>query len=250
MLAEFVGALGAQIKAAQAPTFHVHPSFPAQVFQCVGGEVKPLDVPPVRRAHTIKGLGDLVALLKDAEIAPAPDVYHSDGCVTVLLDRASRHATARMPLERTGRFAMLAGLAVKPVSLDSKGALKFLRQTIGDAAPQAVLAALRRIDFTRTSTGKAHVDHGKESLGRSVEAAVQQADQVPESFKVRVPVYGNPGLRGVQADITVGVYLNLDDEVIEFFVLPDDVESAIQQAQAALQEALAASGAPVFYGAP
>jgi len=114
-----------------------------------------------------------------------------------------------------------------------------------------VITALRQIDFTRTSAGKSHVEHGKESLGRSVEAAVQQADKVPEDFVVRVPVYTNPGAGAFLVEVRVMLYLDLEGQQVVLQTMPDELEKAHQVAQARLHEALVANcpkGTPVFYG--
>lgn len=211
---------------------------------------------PPKRAARLVGVADLVLALTDPVIAPAPEVYHSEAVVTALLNRDRREDSVSLSLPLTETFGHLMALSHKGTKLSPKDMIKFLRNSFGLVCPEHVVSALRRIDFTRTSAGKSHVEHGKESLGRSVEAAVQQADQVPEGFVVRTRVYSTPGVHHV-AEVKLSLYLDLDDQAVEIRVLPDELVAAMQGAQAVLHETLVrlleereGQTVPVFYGTP
>lgn len=256
MLAEFLSKVEDLARRAAQLQIVTHPSEPTALFLVRGDKLEVRHAPPTSRNHALVGLDDVFAVLADPSVATAPEVYHAEREVCVVLDRSSRRELARMPLKLTDRFAQIQALQT-PVKFEPRAAVKFLQQRIGAPyVPIDVINGLRRIDFTRTSAGKTHVEHGKESLGRSVEAAVQQADKIPEEFKVRVPVYSNPGLRGFHAEVAIGIYIDLENQVLELKTGPDEVETAIQQAQARIHEALvnfAAEREPgllILYGVP
>jgi hypothetical protein len=250
MLAEFVSKLEQLFRQSQGADLLALQPDPRRHLFTIGGVLQEREIPPPLRTPNMIALEDLIHMLEDSSAAPSPEVYHNEGFIAAHLDRLDRRERVQLKLERTERFTTLAALHLG-LKLSSKDAVKFLRFRMPDAPPQ-VLDALRKIDFTRSSAGRTHVEHGKESLGRSVEAAVQQADRVPDRFIVRVPVYSNPGVRGFWAEIEVGLYLDLDDEVIELRTSSDDIETALQQAQGRIHELLlgALPGVPVYYGFP
>jgi len=207
------------------------------------------DLPPDPRAHTLCGLEDVLAVLRDSGMAPRPSVFHDAAAVVVYLDRDDRREGVRMPLKTTAKFQAAMGWKCDG---EPREILRKLRQAFGSSVPSAAIAALRKLDFTRTNAGSTKVEHGRESLGKSVEAAVQQADSVPEFFHLVLPVYSNPWLRDISASIRVDVYLNVLEQTLGLEVHPDELETAIQQAQARLHEAIVTQfpDVPIFYGKP
>ena len=88
--------------------------------------------------------------------------------------------------------------------------VKFLRFGLSGATEVAA-RSLARVDFSRKSDGAHEAGHGRESLGKSVEAVVQQSETIPEEFEVRCPVYMNPGLRDLTSvSVRVGIYLDVE----------------------------------------
>jgi len=250
MLAEFLQKLTELTERAYKPVVVKEHGLRRRMLLAANGAVQSYDLPAPDRAHKLVGLDDLIAAINDKAICPAPEVYHYGACVDVLLDREERDQRVSMALRLSERFSILMQMRTA-VGLEPKAAIRFLRQSLGDSAPVHVITALRQIDFTRTSAGKSHVEHGKESLGRSVEAAVQQADKVPEDFVVRVPVYTNPGAGAFLVEVRVMLYLDLEGQQVVLQTMPDELEKAHQVAQARLHEALVANcpkGTPVFYG--
>lgn len=214
-----------------------------------GVEWKPSPAPT--RHHTIRSFADLVAIAKDVKVAREPEVYHSHDQVVVILDRDGRREAVKMPLERTDRFASLLRLT-KPGgrSFGPAEAVKFIRFELHGVGADALCAAIRKLDFTRKSNGERTVEHGRESLGRSVEAAVQAPQQVPEEFIAEVPIWSVSGLRNIKAKVRVGVYLDVNDESIELVPLADEISGALEAAQGELHARLATelNPIPVYQG--
>lgn len=116
---------------------------------------------------------------------------------------------------------------------------------------------LLKIDFSMGDNAGSLSDRGRESLGRSVHAEIQQADQIPETFFVDVPVYEN---RDVSCRITIECALELFPAEKKFRVtpLPGQVSAAMEAIQTAIHAMLDArlqqfdliETVPVFFGAP
>lgn len=252
MLAEFVASIVGLAKKSNQVEFHTHEELPAKVFVRSGDSVECHDAPPAFRNHYLEGFDDLVAVLRDKAMAPRPEVYVSGGRIVALLDRSVRRDRVSVNLAESQRFRRCSDLQAKPERFQPRDLVKMLRLEFHGGNHGHVIQALSRIDFTRTSAGRTAVEHGRESLGRSVEAAVQQADQVPPQFTVGMPIWTNQGFTRYGAIVEFGVHLDLEAQVVELRVLSDEVNRVRNQALAAvvadLQEKL--EGTPVFMGTP
>ncbi|MCP3916163.1 MAG: hypothetical protein GY711_11455 [bacterium] len=251
MLAEFLQQLeGLARRANGAEAFKIQ-DLPEKVMVRKGTEYSIEDVPPARRDHEVHGLSDIVAAVQDEAMAADPEVYHGRS-VKLLLDRGDRRDVVTMPLEVTSRFKRLLAL-VDGESLSVRDAVKLLRFDLHGTGVDQVISAIRRVDFSRTGAGAQSAAHGSESLGRSIEAKVQDADKIPEEFRVQTSVYSNPGVKDLsRVDVRCGVYLDVERECIEIRVLADELENAVNAAQLAIGNALREllPEVPVFHGAP
>lgn len=253
MLAELVNALVGLGRETTAVKFHTHPENPGTVWVQHGDELEAQKSPAPLRAHKLLGYDDLVAALLDPQIAPAPEVYISGNRVAVLLDRAERRSVVNIELLESKRLQLCRGLEAQPRKMQPRDVVKMLRLELHGGRHDHVIQALSRVDFARTGAGRSHVEHGKESLGRSVEAHVQQAEAIPKDFTVGVPLWTNPGFARYAVSIEFGLFLDLDEQVVELRVLSDEcqrvVNATIQALASDLREALG-DKVPVFLGTP
>lgn len=217
---------------------------PGVVFLRHGDELREIQVPPPRRFPAVLTLTDLVAMLMHADF-PRSEVYVSHGQVEAFLDRDDRRETVVLPLAKTARLERIEALMAEP-ALTQSAAIKMLRFELYGPHAASLVTALRRVDFTRKSTGGRTVEHGKESLGRSVEAEVQQAGDIPDEFRVTLPVYQGVGF---EASFTVGLHLDLAAERIELIPRADEVEAARLAVLGQIRELVAEKvGCPAFIG--
>ena len=84
-------------------------------------------------------------------------------------------------------------------------------------------------------------EHGRESLGKSVEAVVQQADAIPESFTLNFQPLVNYGLRLIEVSVRVGVAIDHEQQRIVFRLLADGLADARESMLRQLGEALTKS---------
>lgn len=246
MLAEFLNRIVALAIDANTARFVSHESLPDSVFlNKPDGSVEKVEVPPPTRNHELLGLQDIVAIVKDEVISASPEVWVSNTCVAIILNRLKRREVVTCGLAHTEQFTTLLDL-LSPTQLQPRQAIKLLRFDLHGANTEGVVQALRRVDFLRTSEGKSSVEHGKESLGRSVEAAVQQADSIPDRFTMTVPIWlGFP----YTATVACGCYLDLETERVELRVLADEIGRAVERAVKELADGIVKLvDAPVFMG--
>ena len=252
MLAEFFDRIVGLAKGAHKVDFHTHDKLPRTVFIRHGDELLEKDLPPAVRAAQLCGFDDLVAAASDLQIAARPEVYVSAAGIAVLLDRADRREAITVPLAPSKRWQLVESLQ-QPKVMQPKDAVKMLRLDLHGGNVAHVIQALSRIDFTRSSAGRTNVEHGRESLGRSVEAAVQQAESVPQQFTLAVPVWSTAGFSRFGVQVEFGLFLDLEAQAVELRVLADEVERARNLALAAVVGELRAqlpAGTPVFLGRP
>lgn len=251
MLADAIKALVELGHRAKAVDVVTHPSLPHTVFLRHGDELQEHCVLSPPRNPTLAGLQDVFAMLRKKGIARNPEVYVGSSGVVAFLDGEDREERLTMPLTESARFRLCQDIERQPRSFAPRDLVRFLRQMLWGGANNHLIQSLSRLDFTRTSTGKTDVKHGRETLGRTVEAVVQQADEVPESFIAHVPIWTTPGCSWSRP-IECGIYLDVEKGAVELSVLSDSCTAARNGALSELRDALveALGEVPVFMGAP
>jgi hypothetical protein len=252
MLAEFLDRLAKMATEANAVQV-IESEALRKIIVREGQKVTLHDIPPVERSGFLDGVEDLILAAQDEDMSPDPEIFHNDCSITLVCDRNDRHEAMQMPLRYSSRWKVLNKLAQDQESMPARRLIQLLRFELSGSGIDGVVAALRKIDFTRRSDGSSNVQHGRESLGRSVEAAVQQAENVPETFDVTVPVILNHGLRdATTVSVQCGVHIDVHDETIMVRPLADELMSAQLRAQAAIGTLLRdrLTDVPIFYGEP
>ncbi len=217
-----------------------------------GGDRQTVPLDPPLRAPVLGGYGDLLEAALNSDICPNPEVYHCEASIVLLCDRADRLEKVEMPMGVSERFKTLKALEFGK-SFTPAEAVRFLRFELHGTKTEEVTKHLSRINFDRASGNASDIGHGKESLGRSVEAKVQQADKIPESFDVEVSIYTNPGLEiHSKAKIKVGVFLDMAASEVVLQTLSDECAKAEGRVQEAIGVNIRSrvDGKPVFYGRP
>lgn len=249
MLAELVKKLGELFADGAEVEFAQHKQLPRKVFVRTKEGTLDLDAEAPLRNHRLSDLQSLLDFTAGDATAPRPEVFFGDGAVTVCCDRLDRREFATLHLAKTTRWRKLEALAQTPLVAESKALIRFLRFELAAQGIDQLLAGIRKVDFTRTSSGKAHVEHGRESLGRSVEMAVQKAEDIPETFRIVVPIYATPGVQD-NVDVQLGVEIDIEQQRFILRVIPDELERGIQAVQSQLRTRIAQAlpAVPLFGG--
>ena len=215
------------------------------------GTVK-LEASPEFRIADLESLDSLIRFVAANDICESPEVYVGHEKITVLCSAPSRLNSAHLKLYHSERFMFLEGLAGGR-SFSPGDAVTAFRFALEGTGADPFILAMRHIDFSRSSDGAFSKEHGKESLGRRVEAKAQGREGVPESFKVTVPVFGAVGLREFQSDVRLGVELRPESETVYVRAFSDELQSARLNACRQIVNHLAGefgNEIRVFQGAP
>lgn len=196
-----------------------------------------LSVPP--RCHTVETLDDFILAVERwgdsrSSIWIAPN---GTGVLAILNDEGDRRERVRLALHETAAFRRLRELEKAP-KLDQQGLVRLLRYDLaGQWSPPGLLGAVRKIKFRSGTSGESSIQHGNESLGRTIEAEVTGADQIAEAFQVSAPVWSN---RGEESVYTVQLDLEIVPASQAFLVrpCPDQITDVINFAMVSLRERL------------
>jgi hypothetical protein len=151
-------------------------------------------------------------------------------------------------------------LALTDLAVEAKGRpsykqadfVRLLRITFAGCLGPAgnLLEIVRKIQFRVNQAGRSEVQHGKASIGKSLEAELTGAGALPEEVVFQVPIFES----GFQDLEMVGCALEVDPQTETFQLIPypRSIEEALSVAEERLGAELTASleGVRVFHGVP
>lgn len=211
------------------------------------------DYPEALRGGELHSLNDVIAAAQDSKVCADPEVYHDAKRVLILIDRKNRREAIVMPLHLSEHASLVCKLNIEH-GWQPNELIKLVRFKLPNVTgASALLTALKKVDFRRRSDGTRTTEHGKESLGRSVEAEVQGASDIPEEISATFAYYSDPGLVNVtEVTVRIGVHIDVENERIHIAPLADELTKAHDKAQAVIGNELrnGLQDIPVFYGCP
>lgn len=221
-----------------------------KVYVDQAGELRGLDIPPSVRGHLVETVTDLVAAAE--RWGKEGVIFINSDAVTLVTDDSDRRDTVILPLRKSHAFQTLERLDKTP-SLDQVQFIRLLRIDLQGAANRAdLLTAVRKIKFRQSSAGESNVQHGSESLGRTIENEVSGAGNIPEQLAVTCSVFANPGLDEIEHSVMCDLEIVATESKFRFRPLPDelaDVQSAaLAEIHGQLMDKLDSIG--IFYGTP
>ncbi len=250
MLKEALQFLGETFSKSQGAKLLSVPGNGRKAYVDQGGTVTPYDVTPPLREHRVNSVADLIAAAEKWDTAPV--VWINGDAVVLITDDADRLDSVTLRLSKSAAFAKLIALNQSPV-LDQQALIRVLRIDLQGTINRAdLLTAVRNIKFRVSDSGASNIQQGNESLGRTIEAEVTGAGDIPESVVVSCPVYSNPGERALT--FTVGCDLEIvpADKKFRFRPIPDEIErvtdAALQGIRDRIDEAL--PDVATFFGSP
>ena len=172
----------------------------------------------------VETIDDLVPFIMNNESSVT---FVDENSVVVLLDGCDGHERVRMPLAPTNRWHKMVSLSMEPFRGSPAQAIKMLRFDLSGSGNDALINALRNVDFERSDKASSVVKHGDETFGRKIEAKVQQVDKIPEEFIVTVPMFTN---HPFMAAVRCGVHIDASNGLVEFHVLADELDRAQHRA--------------------
>lgn len=219
------------------------------------GEIHEVVVPPPLRTHQVDSVADLIAAGK--RWGSKGTIWIKPGYVCLMLDDEDRREHVNLHLTQTGIFQQLVKLTTAN-RMDQASLVKLLRRDFREAlGAGTMLSAVRKIKFRQYTDGNSTIQHGNESMGRSIESEVAGIDEsIPEGIVVSTPVYINPGEEQCIAQISLDLELLVSEQKFILRPMPDQVEAAMAYALADIRERIEdglktkEGQFPVFYGTP
>ncbi len=204
------------------------------------------------RDHNVHTLDDLIRIA--GAISPPAEkleggvggtvFWHGPAAVVLIVDDADRRDRVAFGLDFSKAFCILREAVGHP--FQQAEFLRFLRALDVDSATVAVF---RRLDFTVIQAAEGDIQHGKERLGKTINAEVKGTTDLPEEMTVAIPVYSNKGER---AAVSILCTIDLDPQraLIHFEPKGDELAEAIDSAQDSISTRLvdAFGDDRVFYG--
>lgn len=181
-------------------------------------------------------------------------IWYAENKIAIVLDDGpdgARRSLACCTLENTGEWdaLLLAGENWYP----QKQFVRLLRNTFGQCATDSsrrLLHTSRIVAFSQSVAGHGKIEHGRESLGRDIEADVRsEAGDIPEEITLNVRIFTDP-YTTARHEIRCLVDVNAREGTFNLSPLEGDLNDAIEAETARIVDRLKQTGGPVFLGQP
>lgn len=224
---------------------------PRIVYVDQGGSLNPIKIPPAIRSHRVESVSDLVAAA--SRWSGDNTIWIGADAVRLVIDDADRRDVVTLPLSKSPQFKTMEQLATTP-QLDQQALIRRLRIDLpGVERRNELLGTVRKLKFRQSTSGEEDIQHGKESLGRAIEAQVTGSGDIPETIVVRGPVYCNPGEREKSYAVGLDLEIMPADQKFRLRPLPDELDRAVRDALQGIREHLneeLPDGTAIFFGTP
>ncbi len=201
----------------------------------IGHELHEREVPPPVRAHTVSTLDALTDYAKKLDDPTKAVIWHAEDAIVLVLDDQDRRDIVSMPLYKSQPFLAASKLTPAATPLSQQDVIGTLRHLLG--APKEVVAIFRSVDFQRADGATGEVHHGKNTLGKSVNAQLVNADRVPEELRLSIPVFTNFGLNS-PFPLTLNVDVDPVRAMFRLVVAAGGLEELMDQAQQRIAQSL------------
>ncbi len=198
-----------------------------KVFVTEGGETKTFDRRLPKKRDEVDSVDDFVDYANSVGMSESGMVMVGYQAVCATADANVRRNWFKLKLCTSKRWDRIIALASEPLKMDPAGARRWLRLKMPGTGTGDMVKALSKVDFDRRGSSSSRSEHGRESLGKSVEAQVQQIEEIPEHFTARVPIWNTPGATHFVVDVDITVHIDPQNERIEFHVSEDSLSRAV-----------------------
>lgn len=229
---------------------------PADVYYLLhNGRCERVQALPARRSHEVRDLGGLADCVTRLAAGRCATVWVGRDGVAALADDGDRRDRVALPLAASPQMRLLGEWSGQPKWLDQAAAVRALRNVFARSVEgTAAVELFRRLKFSVSAQGDVAVEHGRSSVGRSLEAKVTGTAALPEEITFREPAFDG-GALGVECKVRCTVELDAKAERVAFTPLAGEVERAWIEAESAVRSRLLeylhdAGNVCVYLGAP
>lgn len=249
---EYLNQQAVQAANAEIIQLEVEPNHVYAIRNRENGELKWREAAPATRSHTAFDLSAVIDFAKRFHTPDSPcAVWYSRNAVKcVINEEESRRDHITLPLKPSVPMAKLMELETRSLVIPQAAAVLMLRTTFYNCVPEAFVATIRRLKFRTNDAGSGVVEHGRSSVGRTLESEITGEGALPEYVVFSVPVF-HSGFR-VDYNVTCALEPIPGQGAFQFIPLPGEIETAFANAEesinVALNTELKESGALIYYG--
>lgn len=239
MLAEFVQSIVDLTNASTSFRSHDLPDGKNRIIMTPTGELREVPIPPPRRRWTAGDLDSFVRLLGDVDTDPIVFITQTNSGfdAAAYLCKHNRDETVTLNIAPSGAYTALVEL--HRCWHDQKTVVQLLRDQLYDAAPAGLIAAMRSLEFGRRNDGSRTIEHGRESLGRSVESEVKaKHGDLPETVQLTLPFFATAPFNEFQYRVHVAIDLDATNEKIRFIPRGDELTQELHRAARNIREVI------------
>ena len=223
---------------------------PAGVYYLVGpdGLAQKVVAGPSRHREKLATPAEMAAFIDAYAGGEGKGVtYFDEQAVVYVFDGEDRRDFAVCELPKSPQYLKLAACACK--AMGQADFVRLLRIDLrGCLAESNLLPLVRQLKFTADRASEAAIQHGRESIGKQITAAVTGESAIPEEVTLFVPVFENHPFR---ARIQCAVEVMVLDQAFRLTPYPMEMRQAVD---AALEDVRHVVGGPdmprVFRGQP
>lgn len=163
----------------------------------------------------------------------APRVFYTANGLDFIFDlNAPRQDHARCPMPFTAEFTWLRDKS--GAMLNQKAFVRLLRIDLRRCFTDSnLLALVRNLKWKVGADTAGDVQHGRESLGRAIQAEVRGESSIPEDIFLSVPIWENFRFA---TTVTCAVEIFPAEEVFKLTPLPGSMERALDDGLDAIRE--------------
>jgi len=221
--------------------------FPAdKIVQCnPDGSAEIIDVPFNRHAITIDTPDEFARFVDDHKTEDSRVFYDENGLTFIFSLDGKRDHRAHCPMGFTDEFKWLKNRSDQ--AMGQPNFVRLLRIDLRRCLPDsALLSIVRNLNFNTGAQGAGNLQHGKESLGRSITAEVRGETAIPEEVGLAVPLWTNFGFIA-PVTCAIEIFPQQTPPVFKLLPFPGQLDAAIDLGLQAVAELFTGDDFPLSY---
>jgi hypothetical protein len=222
-----------------------------EVYFAIDGRIENRDVRPEPRHHeftTLESFAEAVNHYSDGAT-----VWVGRQSIVALIDDDDRRDRLTLHLPYSEQWKVLLQLQQTPVVTQEKLVQLLRTELLGIGGRESLLQTVSKIKWHRNESGEASITHAGESMGKSIQAAVSGAGNIPEDAVVTTTVYANPDLRDIEHVVAMSLQVLHTEQKFRLKPIGDELIRVQDATLAAIFDTLKAKvgeNAKVFVGTP
>jgi hypothetical protein len=155
------------------------------------------------------------------------EIWYSRNMVSVTLDRRTRRDCVNFKPILSAQIIALQHLEKNKPHIRQPDLIKELRVTFNGCLNSNLIDILKRVKFTNGSTIEMETTKTKASIGKQIMADVTGTADIPDDFKLVVPVFSNAFFAPLRQSVTVALEPDPANGTFQVIPYPQEVEKAI-----------------------